>query len=429
MMFPIPHRAHALRAATVTAVAVLLAACGGGSDTGLRGAVIADTAVTTLTRAQIDATTSSPALPIQALTGAARCDVTVRKVTHTTNGPGGTAGYTAVAAVLVPTVSATCPGPFPIVAYDPGTSVEKARTLANPTSGETALLTAFFAAQGYVVVATDYLGFSDSNFPYHPYLHAESQASTTVDAIRAARIALDRQGVPLSGRLFLTGYSQGGHAALATHRAIEADPSLGLTVTGSGPMSGPYDLVGSFVAGASFLPTGTGGSSVFTPYVVTGYQKIYGNLYSTPADYFRAPYVTGIESLLPGTLTFDQLIATGRLPLNLGDLITPRAVADIGDANSGFRRALSANSLLGWTPRAPVLLCGGAKDPVVLYTVNTAATAADLRSRGANVTAIDVETVPELAPVLAALTPATYHGGVITPCMKVVRDALFATLR
>jgi hypothetical protein len=342
-MFPIPHRAHALRAATVTAVAVLLAACGGGSDTGLRGAVIADTAVTTLTRAQIDATTSSPALPIQALTGAARCDVTVRKVTHTTNGPGGTAGYTAVAAVLVPTVSATCPGPFPIVAYDPGTSVEKARTLANPTSGETALLTAFFAAQGYVVVATDYLGFSDSNFPYHPYLHAESQASTTVDAIRAARIALDRQGVPLSGRLFLTGYSQGGHAALATHRAIEADPSLGLTVTGSGPMSGPYDL---------------GGSSVFTPYVVTGYQKIYGNLYSTPADYFRAPYVTGIESLLPGTLTFDQLIATGRLPLNLGDLITPRAVADIGDANSGFRRALSANSLLGWTPRAPVLLCG-----------------------------------------------------------------------
>jgi hypothetical protein len=31
--------------------------------------------------------------------------------------------------------------------------------------------------------------------------------------------------------------------------------------------------------------------------------------------------------------------------------------------------------------------------------------------------------------VLAALTPATYHGGVITPCMKVVRDALFATLR
>ena len=425
-MFPLSTRAKALRASAACAVAVLLAACGGGGDGGgLRGAVSSNTALATLTKSQIDAASAA----VRPLTGAARCDVTVRRVVHTTSGPDGAAGYSAVAAVLVPVASDTCAGPFPMVAYNPGTSVEKARTLANPASSETALLTAFFAAQGYVVVATDYLGFSDSSFPYHPYLHAESQASVTVDAIRAARTVLAQQGVPLSGRLFLTGYSQGGHAAMATHRAIEADASLGLTVTAAGPMSGPYDLAGSFVSGIGFLPTGTGGSSVFTPYVVTSYQKVYRNIYATPSDYFRAPYATGIESLLPGSVSFEQLYATGRLPVNLGDLLTPRAIADVGDANSSLRRALAANSLLGWTPRAPVMLCAGAKDPVVLYTVNTAAAAADLRARGANVTEVDVERVPELAPVLATLTPATYHGGVIVPCLKMVRDGLFAALR
>jgi len=427
-MYPTPRRAQARAAFAVSAVALLLTACGGSDDaSSSRGAVQSDVAVATLTKAQIDAGTQ--ARQIQPLTGPARCDVTVRKLVHATVGPNGVAGPTASAGVLVPTVGPTCPGPFPIVAYTPGTNVVKARTLSNPAEAETALLTGFLAAQGYVVVATDYLGYADSDFPFHPYLHADTQASTTIDAIRAARTALDRLGVPLSGKLFLTGYSQGGHAAMATHRAIEADQSLGLTVTAAGPMSGPYDMTNAFVAGLGFLPSGTGGSSVFTPFVVTSWQKIYGNLYATPTDFFKSPYVTGIESLLPGALTFEQLYAQGKLPVDLGDLLTPKAIADVGDANSGFRKALAANTLLGWTPKAPLLLCGGAKDPVVLYAVNTAVSAADIKARGGNVTEVDVEKVPALAPILSTFTPATYHGGVLVPCLAVVRDQLFAALR
>ena len=430
------HARRMLQAFTLAASAAILAACGGGGDDGPRGTVVTDAAVATLTRAQIDALTSSPSLPVQPLSGAAKCDVTVRKLVHTTRGPTGDGSYNVVAGVLVPTVSAICPGPFPIVAYTPGTSVEKARSLANPASGETALLTAFFAAQGYVVVATDYLGFSDSNFPYHPYLHANSQASTIADAVRAAKTALTQQSVPLSGKLFLTGYSQGGHAAMAAHRAIEADASLGLTVTASGPMSGPYDLTESFVTGLTFLPAGTGGSSVFTPYVVTAWQRIYGNLYTTPSDFFKAPYATGIESLLPGSVSFTELYTNGKLPVNLGDLLTEQAKAAVDNANSGFRKALAANSLIGgWTPRAPVLLCGGGRDPVVLYLVNTTAALNDLKSRGATVSAVDVESIPEFAPALPGANPtadqmAAYHGTTVPPlCMTVVRNRLFATLR
>ena len=39
-----------------------------------------------------------------------------------------------------------------------------------------------YAAQGYAVVATDYLGYAKSNYSFHPYLHADSEASSVIDS-------------------------------------------------------------------------------------------------------------------------------------------------------------------------------------------------------------------------------------------------------
>ncbi len=77
--------------------------------------------------------------------------------------------------------------PASLVAYAKGTDVQKPHTLADPTDSQTILLAAMFAAQGYAVVATDYLGFAKSAYTYHPYLHADSEASSVIDSIRAAR--------------------------------------------------------------------------------------------------------------------------------------------------------------------------------------------------------------------------------------------------
>src|ERR1035437_2654049 len=127
-------------------------------------------------------------------------------------------------AVLVPS-GAGCPGPFPLVAYAKGTDVQKPRTLANLQDSETFVLMAFYAAQGYAVVATDYLGYALSTYPYHPYLHADTAASMVIDSIRAARNAAPALGLALNGKVMLTGFSQGGHAAMATQRAIEQQNS------------------------------------------------------------------------------------------------------------------------------------------------------------------------------------------------------------
>lgn len=430
-MLPTPHRMPVRPAFAAVAVAVLLAACG-NDDAGVsRGELVSDQHLATLPRTAIDASTAASGA--QALTGTARCGVNLRKIVHTTVAPDGTQSR-ASAALLTPVVDATCAGPFPVLAYNRGTEVLKARTMANPNDAETGLLMAFFAAQGYVVVATDYLGYADSPLTYHPYLHADSQASTTVDSIRAANQVLSSLGIARSGKLFLSGYSQGGHASMATQRAIEADASLGLTVTAGGHMSGPYDLTDSFQVSLAALPSGTGGSPVFTTMALTSFQRVYGNIYSTPADFYKAPYVNGIETLLPGTLPFNDLFTTGRLPLLLNDLITSALIAAVGNASSPLRQASDRNTLTSWRPRSPMLLCAGARDPVVPFRNSTRAATA-FASQGFTATVVDVEQVPAFA---AALPPAnataqqlaTYHGTVVPPlCMKVVRDNLFAALR
>jgi hypothetical protein len=145
------------------------------------------------------------------------------------------------------------------------------------------------------------------------------------------------------------------------------------------------------------------------------------------------PCDSWIEGLLPGELPAEQLIATGRLPIALGDLVTPRLTADLQSPASGLRQALERNTLLGWTPQAPTLLCGGARDPIVDFR-NTLRAQAAFQARGANVGLVDVEQVPAFAPLFpATLAPAelaAYHGATLPPlCLKIVRDRLFETVR
>ena len=187
---------------TALGAALLLTACGGGdSPSDLRGRLVDSPAVlTTLSVAQIDAATASTGL--QAITGAAKCDVKVVALNYYTIGVTGEQAN-ASGVLLVP--AGACTSTAALVAYAKGTDVQKPRTLANPTDSETFLLAAMYAAQGYAVVATDYLGFAKSTYGYHPYLHADSEASSVVDSIRAARNAATTVGASLSGKVMLTG--------------------------------------------------------------------------------------------------------------------------------------------------------------------------------------------------------------------------------
>src|SRR6202043_2309265 len=107
-----------------------------------------------------------------------------------------------------------------------GTNASKTFNMADLSNNSEGLLMAsVFASQGYIVVAPNYAGYDTSALSYHPYLNGDQQSKDMIDALTAARSALPMLSAPSvtdSGKLFVTGYSQGGYVAMATHRALQA---------------------------------------------------------------------------------------------------------------------------------------------------------------------------------------------------------------
>lgn len=461
-----------MHAGVLTAiVSAVLTACGGGSDDSPpeRGTIVTAQLRGQASTAQIDAGTAASGL--QPLSGRAACAVDIRYMVYMTRDPLGQLA-TASAAVFVPSGSAApCTGERPVVLYAHGTTTAASYNIAdvsrNPSGGfnnaageEGSLLMAMYAAQGFIVVAPNYLGHDrgHTSLPYHPYLNAEAQAVDMVDGLRAARthLAADSATKP-SSKLFVTGYSQGGYVAMATHRALERDYAGEFTVTASAGMSGPYNLVG-FGDAITQSDRGNVGGVLFLPLMLTSYQKAYGNIYGQPSEVYQAPYAPTAETLFPTDTPVSQLMQEGKLPADTqnlfgtGGLLKPEFKAAY--ATSNFRKALVQNTLAGsdngttvaWKPQRPVALCGGKSDPTVYYAPNTPVAAAALTAQGATVRTWDVETAPAMTdptfPVFAAFQQwrdttvsqqgvaamlGAYHGRVAPYCNTLVRG-FFSTL-
>jgi pimeloyl-ACP methyl ester carboxylesterase len=408
---------------SLISAAALLAACGGSDP--VNGSLIdAPSTLITLTKAQLDAS------GLIALSGPAKCDVKLVSLNYVTPGAKGESSN-ASGVLLLPT-GAGCTAAAPLVAYAKGTDVQKTRTLANPADSETGLLAAMYAGQGYAVVATDYLGFAKSNYSFHPYLHADSQATSVIDSIRAARNAVASQGGSLNGKVMLTGYSQGGHASMAAHRAIEKDLASEINVVAGAHLAGPYNLSGSMK-----LPDAIAGYQFFVPYLVTAWQKIYGNLYSDVKTAFKAPYSDWVENLLPSpTLNYTTLVTTGKLPGINGEtpnqardaLFQPAFSSDIlTNPNNATFLAAKKNDLLDWSPKSRTMLCSGSGDPTVPQAVHQTVMKAAFDAKGlTNVTSVDVH--PAIVATYGPITMANianYHGTYAPPFCHAQAKGLF----
>ena len=312
----------------VLLAASLLAACGGKSTptatiaaSTARGTLVASPPLRIASlnaagfQAQLSASTSGKQL-LQ-LTGNPNCGVDFYYIKFWTVG-GANEPTESSGALMVPTGGTGCSGPRPIVEYAHGTTTDKAYNIANiadpanPANSEAGLVAAMFAAQGYIVVAPNYAGYDISTLGYHPYVNALQQSDEMMDMLAAARAALPHtlsSATSDNGKLFLTGYSEGGYVAMATQRAMQAAKQ---TVTAAAPMSGPYAL--EAFGDALFFGAVDLGSTVFAPLVTTSYQHAYGNIYTATTDVYSTTYASGIDTLLPSTTTIDQIFTNGTLP-------------------------------------------------------------------------------------------------------------------
>ncbi len=438
------------------AIAVLLglAGCGGGDDVSIdlsndRGSIQRNppTQVVSLSATQLTTQMRSTPEGLALLAGAGvdvndpnatlPCGVDLRYLQYGTVGAVAGEKTNATGALMIPTGGAACTGAKPIVLHAHGTTTSKSYNLASPdasnaAAGEASLLTAFYAAQGLIVVAPNYAGYDTSALPYHPYLNADQQSKDMIDALAAARQAIARidNGTRDNGQLLITGYSQGGHVAMATAKALRL---AGQPVTAVAGGSGPYALL--TFADAIFGGNPIVGGTLFAPLLTTSWERSYGDIYGSAGEVYNTAYATGIDSLMPSTRSVEQLFfdltlpqlalfdtdalayglaspalrslygtpGTGLIKTAYADLVLADAGANPCSAaepsacvtNHPLRSRAKQNDLRGgWLPNFPVFMCGGANDPTVFY-VNTQLQATWFNTltlpTGVTVTTLDLE--------------------------------------
>ncbi len=215
-------------------------------------------------------------------------------------------------------------GVYPRLVYQHGTSGSPQDVPSfNVQNGGEGIIGWLFGGLGFVSLLPDYLGLGVST-GVHPYVHAASEASTAVDMLRAASIFEAQQGFNTHDQLFVTGYSQGGHAGMALHRAIQTNLSNEFEVTAAAHLSGPYSISG--VMRDLILGNQVYYYPAYLPNTAVSYQEVYGNLYNQLSDIFRAPYAGLIQQFQDGVLELgdlnEQLIAA--LIANEGASITTK---------------------------------------------------------------------------------------------------------
>jgi pimeloyl-ACP methyl ester carboxylesterase len=292
-----------------------------------------------------------------------------------------------------------------LVSVQHGTALKRENTgSVNPLYAMDGIM---FSMSGYMAVAPDYIGLGISE-DIHPYLHAELTANAVVDLLRAARIYACDEGLELSDKLFLAGYSEGGYATMATHKIIEADYSDEFQLTAVAPMSGPYDLIGST---RDLLSRDAYDIPAFLAYVVVAYDDIYG--WNRLDDIFNEPYA----SLFPGAFDGSQELGdvNEQLPTAITALFkTDFISAFLANQETAIQGALEENTLLDWGPVAPVRLYHGTADSTVSIE-NTLSAYTSLQANGG--------TKVELVRLLGA-----DHTGGFIPSM-ILAEAWFDSIR
>jgi hypothetical protein len=236
--------------------------------------------------------------------------------------------------------------------YLHGTSPDRTASPSAPGDQEGLLPAALFAGGGYILLAPDYFGLGQSHAA-PAYIHAAATAAAARDLVIAARQAAGALHLPFSGDLYVTGFSQGGHATAVVQRDLEARPIPGVTLKAAAAISGAFDLAGVSVPYAFQHK-----HSLYLAYIAVSYAAQYHQPLGTViADRYAAV----LPGLFDGNHKVDAISAA--LPADPRDLFRPEALAEIAaNKPNWFTTGLAANEAFRWAPKAPLRLYYGDND-------------------------------------------------------------------
>jgi pimeloyl-ACP methyl ester carboxylesterase len=255
------------------------------------------------------------------------------------------------------------PGEYPVICFMNGTNTVNAYCPTNFAINTQYQMVEIMASMGYVVVIPDYPGFGASAATTHPYLVSEPTVGSTVDMLYALKeIGVSGlPGITLKNEYFVMGYSQGGWAAMALHKALELDYKDDFSLAGSVCGAGPYDI--SFLF-QNMINVTEYPMPVYICYIINAYSH-YNQFTNPVADILNQQYAVKLPSLYNGTLDFAAI--NSQLTTSVSGLLT-------SDFLSGYttlpkyesvRNAMVINSIAPYHTYKPLLLIHGGADTEV----------------------------------------------------------------
>ncbi|WP_455210549.1 alpha/beta fold hydrolase [Kaarinaea lacus] len=217
------------------------------------------------------------------------------------------------------------------------------------------------ASTGYLVVAPDYLGYGDSTVEVHPYMHADSLATSVIDLILASRQYFAYRNIRHNGQVFLAGYSEGGYATLAAHKILQEEYNTTITVSASAPGAGAYNISETALDFAS-------GTQLTAPDNVAFVMKAYDTIYDLNrlSDFFQPAYVDFVDNAFFGDTSRDTIaLELPSAPTDLFNSVFLQAFTSDGETE--LKALFQENDIYNWQPEAPTYFFHGRDDNVVPY--------------------------------------------------------------
>jgi len=218
-----------------------------------------------------------------------------------------------------------------------------------------------FATDGYISLYPHYIGLGKGE-KTHLYQIAESEAYANIDMLRAVRELNKILNVKTNNQLFLTGYSQGGHAAMSAHQMIQEEYGNEFQVTASAPMSGAYDMTGvqADVMFERYF------NQAYLPYLILSLQEKYQIWDDDIYDVFVEPYKTIIKEKVNHQNKLKEV--SKLLPEIPADMLRDEIVAEFkNNPDFIFTKVLAENNNYNWKPESPMMLCYCNADEQVSY--------------------------------------------------------------
>lgn len=287
-------------------------------------------------------------------------DVNVYKMVYTTE----VFGEKTEASGLVCTPVA--PGEYPVVSFQNGTNTINAYAPSEYVINPSYQLVEYIASMGFIVVIPDYPGFGKSKQIPHPYLIAEPTVRSVVDMLYALDECCEYEfeGITARNEYYLVGYSQGGWATLALHKALELDYYDDFDLRGSVCGAGPYNLYNLL---QGLTDTTEYPMPYYLGYIINAYS--YYDQFTNPvSDILNEPYATKLSTLYNGTLSGSQI--NSQLTTSIPGLLKEEFLSGFTSSAKylSVREALINNSVSAWNSNKPLLFVHGDADTHVSVT-------------------------------------------------------------